>query len=211
MATFWTELKRRNVVRVAIAYAIAAWLLIEVSATTFPMLRMPDWTATFVTVLVLLGFPLALILAWALELSPEGIKLEKDIVRPESITHLTGRKLDFIIIGVLAVALVYLGVDKFVLDRQPAQESQSAANSPKSIAVLPFVNMSAEQSNEYFSDGLSEELLNLLAKTPGLRVAARTSSFAFKGKNKDIKEIAGTLNVEALLEGSVRRDAMKSG
>ncbi len=206
MTSFWAELKRRNVVRVAIAYAIAAWLLIEVTATTFPMLGLPEWTATFVTVLVMIGLPLALILAWAYELTPEGIKLDKDVVRPDSITHLTGRTLDFIIIGVLVVALVYLGVDKFVLDRQPAQDTESVANSPKSIAVLPFVNMSADQSNEYFSDGLSEELLNLLAKTPGLRVAARTSSFAFKGKNKDIKEIADTLNVEALLEGSVRRD-----
>ncbi len=204
--SFIDELKRRNVIRVAIAYAIAAWILIEVTATTFPVLKLPDWAVTLVTAFLLIGFPVALILAWAFELTPAGIKLEKDVVRSESITHLTGRKLDFIIIGVLAVALVYLGVDKFGLDRQPAQETESVADSPKSIAVLPFVNMSADQSNEYFSDGLSEELLNLLAKTPGLRVAARTSSFAFKGKNKDIKEIADTLNVEALLEGSVRRD-----
>ena len=206
MASVWAELKRRNVVRVAIAYAIVAWLSIEVSATTFPMLKLPEWAATLVTVLLMIGFPVALILAWAYEMTPEGLKKEKDVDRSESITHTTGRKLGFIIIGVLAVALVYLGVDKFVPDRQPTLETESVANSPKSIAVLPFINMSADQSNEYFSDGLSEELLNLLAKTPGLRVAARTSSFAFKGKNKDIKEIADTLNVEALLEGSVRHD-----
>ncbi len=115
MASVWGELKRRNVVRVAIAYAIAAWLLIEVSTTTFPMLNLPEWAATLVTVLLLIGFPLALIFAWAFELTPEGLKKEKDVDRSESITHITGRKLDFMIIGMLVVALAYFAVDKFLL------------------------------------------------------------------------------------------------
>ena len=106
--SFIKELKRRNVIRVAIAYAIVAWLLIQIVATTFPILKLPDWSVTLVTALILIGFPLALILAWAYELTPEGIKLEKDVDSSESITHITGRKLDFIIIGVLAVALILL-------------------------------------------------------------------------------------------------------
>ena len=213
--SFIKELKRRNVIRVAIAYAIAAWLLIEVTSTTFPMLRLPEWTATFVTVLVMIGFPLALILAWAFELTPEGIKLEKDVVRSESITHITERKLDFIIITVLVLALVYFAYDEFVIE--PAQEealatassqadTASEAGTPeKSIAVLPFVNMSSDSEQEYFSDGLSEELLNLLAKIPALKVIGRTSSFAFKGKNTDLRAIGQSLGVKTLLEGSVRK------
>jgi hypothetical protein len=109
--SFFKELKRRNVIRVAIAYAVAAWLLIEITATTFPMLRLPEWTATFVTVLVMIGFPLALIFAWAYELTPEGLKKEKDVDRSQSVTHVTGRKLDFIIIAVLVLALGCLAAD----------------------------------------------------------------------------------------------------
>jgi TolB-like protein/Flp pilus assembly protein TadD len=217
--SFIKELKRRNVIRVAIAYAVAAWLLIEFSATTFPMLRLPEWTATFVTVLVIIGFPLALIFAWAYELTPEGLKREKDVDRSESITQITGRKLDFMIITVLVLALIYFAYDEFVIE--PAQEAALASagtqaeevsetGTPKmSIAVLPFVNMSDDPGNEYFSDGISEELLNMLAQFPGLRVAARTSSFQFKGMNPDIAEIADTLNVAHILEGSVRKSGTK--
>ncbi len=210
--TFFKELKRRNVIRVAIAYAIAAWLLIEITATTFPILKLPDWSVTLVTVLVLIGFPLALILAWAFELTPEGVKLEKDVVRSESITHITGRKLDFIIITVLVLALAYFAYDEFVIE--PAQEDALATDSAQeivapevqqSIAVLPFVNMSDDPGNEYFSDGLSEEILNLLAKIRDLKVIARTSSFAFKGKNEDLRVIGQTLGVKTVLEGSVRK------
>ena len=208
--SFIKELKRRNVIRVAIAYAIVAWLLIEITATTFPMLRLPEWTSTFVAVLVLIGFPLALILAWAYELTPEGIKLEKDVDRSESITHITGRKLDFIIIGVLVVALVLFAVERFVLlpDTAPASDSAEeivATEVQQSIAMLPFVNMSADPEQEYFSDGLSEEILNLLAKIPDLKVIGRTSSFAFKGKDTDLRDIGQALGVKTLLEGSVRK------
>lgn len=214
------ELRRRNVIRVAIAYAITAWLLIEVSATTFPMLRLPEWTATFVTVLLIIGFPLALIFAWAYELTPEGIKLEKDVVRSESITRITGRKLDFIIITVLVLALGYFAFDKFVLDpsrdadlaqttteavSDQVAESTKAEITDKSIAVLAFTDLSPERDQEYFSDGISEELLNVLSKVPGLRVVARTSSFQFKGENRDIVDIGKQLNAALVLEGSVRK------
>ena len=213
--SFIDELKRRNVIKVAIAYAIVAWLLIEVTATTFPMLRLPEWTATFVTVLVMIGFPLTLILAWAFELTPEGIKLEKDVDRSESITHITGRKLDFIIITVLVLALVYFAYDEFVIE--PAQEEALAIASTQaeavsetdtpemSIAVLPFVNISADPEQEYFSDGITEEILNALAGIRELAVTSRTSAFAFKGKSMSIPEIALKLGVAHVLEGSVRK------
>ena len=204
MASVWGELKRRNVVRVAVAYAIAAWLLIEITATTFPILKLPDWSVTLATVLVLIGFPLALILAWAFELTPEGIKKEKDVDRSESITHITGRKLDFIIIGVLAAALVMFALDKFVWTADVAPASIANAEQ-RSIAVLPFVNMSSDPEQIYFSDGISEEILNGLAHLPGLRVAARTSAFSFRGQNTDIRIIGEALDVDHVLEGSVRR------
>jgi TolB-like protein len=205
MASVWGELKRRNVVRVAIAYAIVAWLLIEVSATTFPILNLPDWAATLVTVLLLLGFPVALIFAWAFELTPDGLKKEKDVDRAESITHITGRKLDFIIIGVLVGAVGFLIVDKIYLSDDDSAPDEVIATERRSIAVLPFVNMSPDPDQEYFSDGLSEEILNLLAKIPELKVIGRTSSFAFKGKNEDLRIIGEALGVTTLLEGSVRK------
>jgi len=202
MASVWGELKRRNVVRVAVAYAIAAWILIEITATTFPILKLPDWSVTLVTVLVLIGFPLALILAWAFELTPEGIKLEKDVDRLQSITHVTGRKLDFIIITVLVLALGYFAYDKFLL--QPESDEVFEGIS-RSIAVLPFLNMSEDPNNEYFADGISEEILNLLAKNRELQVTSRSSAFSFKGQNLDVPTMAAKLQVAHVLEGSVRK------
>ena len=222
--SFIKELKRRNVIRVAIAYAVAAWLLIEITATTFPILKLPDWSVTLVTVFVLIGFPLALIFAWAFELTPEGLKKEIDVDRSESITHITGRKLDFIIITVLVLALVYFAYDEFVIDpsrdaelvRAAAEAVTEQVSEPgkletadKSIAVLPFVNMSDDPGNEYFSDGIAEELLNVLVRVEGLRVVSRTSSFAFKGKDIGIPSIAKELNVNHVLEGSVRKAGNK--
>jgi len=210
MASVWGELKRRNVVRVAIAYAIVAWFLIEVSATTFPILKLPEWAVTLVTVLLIIGYPVALILAWAYEMTPEGLKKERDVDRSESIAHRTGRKLNFVIIVALSIALIMFAVDKFVGISTTETVGDSAPEitataAQQSIAVLPFVNMSADKEQEYFADGLSEELLNLLAQNRNLKVTARTSSFAFKGQNKNISEIAEILNVKTVLEGSVRR------
>lgn len=218
--SFFAELKRRNVFKVAIAYIIVAWLLLQVSDTLVPALHLPEWFNSGVAFVLIIGFPIAVIFAWAFEMTPEGLKKEKDVDRSKSMTTVTGQKLNNAIIGVLVLALGYFVLDKFVLDPgrdaaeiatavQNAQEQiQVSAETPQpdnSIAVLPFVNMSSDQEQEYFSDGLSEELLNLLAKIPELRVAARTSSFSFKGKNLDIPEIATRLKVAHILEGSVRK------
>jgi TolB-like protein len=193
---FFQELKRRNVVRVAAAYAVVAWLLIEVSDTIFPRLGFPDWTVTFIIVLVALGFPLALFLSWAYELTPEGVKRTEEVPVEASVTRLTGRRLDFAIIGVMALAIGWLSWEQF----GPGGEAREA-----SIAVLPFVDMSADGDQEYFGDGLSEEILNLLAGIRELKVSGRTSSFSFKGTNVSIPEIGRTLGVAHVLEGSVRR------
>ena len=202
MATVWGELKRRNVVRVAIAYVVVSWLTLQLTDVLVPLLSLPEWVGRFVFLVLLIGFPLALFFAWAFELTPEGIKKEKHVDRSESVTHVTGRKLDFIIIGVLVVALTFFAVDKYVLVPSTTPASTVAK---QSIAVLPFVNMSDDAGNEYFSDGLSEEILNLLAKIPELKVIARTSSFAFKGQTGDIRGIGQQLGVKTLLEGSVRK------
>ena len=219
MSSLFGELKRRNVFRVAIAYIIAAWLLLQVADVVLNNIEAPDWVFQTIMLLVSLGFPFALIFAWAFELTPEGLKKEKDVDRSESITHHTGRKLDFTIIGVMALALIYFSYDKFMADSPPGESAESAvasSGSPAtterpelSIAVLPFVNMSSDPEQEFFSDGISEELLNVLAQLPGLRVAARTSSFQFKGTNQDIAKIAGALNVAHVLEGSVRKSGTK--
>ena len=205
------ELKRRNVFRVGTAYVVLAWLLAQVSDLAADTFGAPDWVMKMLITLLAVAFPLVLFFAWAYELTPEGIKKEKDVDRSQSITPQTGRKLDFVIIGVLVVALGYFVYDKFVLT--PAQkiaatevgEAVVEEEREKSIAVLPFVNMSDDASNEYFSDGISEEILNSLAKVKELKVAGRTSSFAFKGENQDLRKIGETLGVENILEGSVRK------
>jgi TolB-like protein len=210
MPSFWGELRRRNVFKVVVAYAIVAWLLIEMSATVFPALKLPEWTVTFVTALILISFPIILIGAWAFEVTPDGIKRTREVPLEHSVTHITGRKFDFAIIALLVLALVFVVVDNYVLRDEPApapSEQTRPAIQPveKSIAVLPFVNMSSDPEQEFFSDGLSEEILNLLAKIPSLKVIGRTSSFAFKGKNQDLRGIGQALGVNTVLEGSVRK------
>ncbi len=176
------ELKRRNVFKVAIAYVVMAWLMAQAAEMLLDAFGSPEWVLKTLLVLFLVGFPFAVFFAWAFELTPEGIKREKDVDRGQSITHITGRKFDYLIIAVLVLALGFFAFDKFVLGpSRQATETRNAEITDKSIAVLPFVNMSSDPEQEYFSDGISEELLNVLAKLPGLRVAARTSSFQFKG------------------------------
>jgi len=202
--SFIDELKRRNVIRVAIAYTIVAWLIAQVTELAFDSFGTPDWAIKTVLFLLTIGLPLALLIAWAFELTPEGLKREKDVDRSESVAVGTGRKLDYVIIAVLVLALGYFVADKFLLSPPPDIELVGAS-ADKSIAVLPFVNMSSDPEQEYFSDGISEELLNVLAKIPGLQVSARTSSFQFKGENQDIIEIGRKLNTGLILEGSVRK------
>ena len=201
--SLFAEARRRNLFRVGAAYAIVVWLLVEVASVVLPTFKAPEWVMQVFTFLLILGFPIALIFAWAFELTPEGIKREKDVEAAESITSKTGRKLDFAIIGLLAVAVVYFAVDKFVLQTDPIPATGSNGQ-VKTIAVLPFANMSGDPEQEFFSDGISEELLNVLAKVKGLRVTSRTSAFAFKGTNTSIPEIAKQLDVKHVLEGSVR-------
>ena len=203
-----TELKRRNVFRVAVAYTVIAWVLAQVADLAFDTFGTPDWVGKTVLFLLTLGFPLALFFAWAFELTPEGIKKEKDVDRSQSVTHQTGRKLDRLIIGVLVVAVGLLLVDKFVPQERasvPVVQSSGEVVTDKSVAVLPFVAMSSGPDDEYFADGLTEEILNSLARLPELLVTARTSAFAFKNTDVSVPEIARQLGVAHIVEGSVRR------
>jgi len=210
----WSELKRRNVVRVALAYAVVAWFLIQAADIMLDNFGAPEWVFKTVTGLLALGFPLALFLSWAYELTPDGVKRTEDVPEPESVTPRTGKRIDrLILIGALAVIAVLVIERVWFAGRGPEADSVAAAatttgesgQAAASIAVLPFVNMSADPEQEYFSDGLSEEILNLLAQIRELTVIGRTSSFAFKGMNVDLREIGETLGVAYLLEGSVRK------
>ena len=218
--SFFDELKRRNVFKVAAAYIIVGWLIMQAGEVMAPALNLPGWVNSLLAFFLILGLPLALFFAWAYEMTPEGIKKEKDVDRSKSMTQVTGQKLNNLIIGILVLALGYFAIDKFVLvpgrnaaeieaavqdSRQQLPPSVEISEPDKSIAVLPFINMSSDQEQEYFSDGLSEELLNLLAQIPELRVAARTSSFSFKDQSIEIPEIASRLKVAHVLEGSVRK------
>ena len=200
---FLAELKRRNVFKVATAYAITGWLIIQIVTSISGPLSLPKWFSPAIIILVLIGFPIALLFAWAFELTPEGIKKTADISVEKSEVKSTGKKLKGLIIGALALLIVFLLVDKFYFSN-----SFDNAKLP-SIAVLPFADMSPKKDQEYFSDGLSEELLNVLAKVQNIKVAGRTSSFKFKGKNDDIKMIGSELGVEHILEGSVRKSGDK--
>jgi TolB-like protein/Tfp pilus assembly protein PilF len=199
--SFIDELRRRNVFRVGIAYAIATWVLLQITEVITPILDLPGWVPKLIFVILAVGFVPALIFAWAFELTPEGLKKEKNVDRSESITHHTGRKLDFAIIAVLVLTVGLLLADRF--SGKPAPDAEQVTN--KSIAVLPFVNISSDKEQEYFSDGITEEILNLLASVKELKVAGRTSSFAFKGQNDDLRRIGDLLGVEHILEGSVRK------
>ena len=202
--SLFAELRRRNVLRAGAFYIAATWALAQGIAQLTPVVGAPDWAARWFLVAAVIGFPFWIAFAWFFEFTPEGIKRERDVEPGESITPHSGRKLDFAIIAVMAIAIVLLVTDRFVLHHGVNQEG-AVPIAEHSIAVLPFVNMSDEKSNEYFSDGISEELLNLLAKIPQLQVTARTSSFSFKGKEVAIPEIARALHVAHVLEGSVRK------
>jgi len=211
MQKFLQEVQRRNVFKVALVYIVVAWLTMQVVDVMFPALNVPEWLTSAIAILLLIGLPFALIFAWAFELTPDGIKREKDVDRSQSVTPVTGKKLNHIIIITLAVSVGFLLVDKFMLQPgSPGEATTTAlAEIKPSIAVLPFVNMSGDKENEYFSDGLSEELLNVLAKIPQLHVAGRTSSFQFKGTSEDLRLIGEKLNVANVLEGSVRKSGTR--
>ena len=186
------ELRRRNVIRVGVAYLALAWFVIEVTDVAVPALNLPESLNSIVFYIGLVGLPFALLFAWAFELTPEGIKPEREVDRDTSVTASTGRKIDFIIIGLLLATILFLVLDNYILDQSADIQTTTdaaAGSGYGSIGVLPFDNMSNDPDQEYFSDGIAEELLNALAKLKHLRVAARTSSFAFKGQNHSITEI----------------------
>jgi len=216
---FFQKLKRRNIFRVAVAYLVSAWLLIQVADTIFPRIDLSGQAVTYVIYALAIGFFPTLIFAWLFEFTPEGLKKEEDIHRDVASIRRSSHTLDITIIIILLAGIGYFTFDKFVLDPRRDEvlvqeavetaielaEQAAAEATDASIAVMPFVNMSSDPEQEYFSDGLAEELLNLLARIPELRVAARTSSFAFKGEKVDIPTVAERLNVANVLEGSVRK------
>jgi len=197
------ELKRRNVFRVAAAYLVAGWLITEVLTAVLPELGAPAWTERAVILVFVLGFLPTLAFAWVFELTPQGLRRQRDVDSDESLQSVGGHRLEYATIAIVVTGILILAV----FGSRPATEETEAAGSPvpPSVAVLPFENMSRDPDNEYFSDGLTETLLHMLAQIPDLKVAARTSSFAFKGENRPIAEIAGALGVTHVLEGSVQR------
>jgi TolB-like protein len=241
--SFYEELKRRNVAKVAVLYVVASWIILQVADVLFDALELPSTWVRLVLAILILGFPLALIFSWVYEMTPEGLKREKNLDRSQSTTPETGRKVNVLIVFLLALAIgsvvmdqltgrvstlvliaaiVLIVVAAVVLARvvstatpavSPVESSvesdvsraEPAGDTPNTIAVLPFVNMSSDTEQEFFSDGLSEELLNLLSRISALRVAARTSSFSYKDKDVKVSQIGDELNVAHVLEGSVRK------
>jgi len=221
----YNELKRRNVIRVGFAYIVAAWLLIQVAETIFPLFGFGDTPARIIVILLAIGFPLFLVFSWVFEITPEGLMLEKDIRHELSITPKTGKHLDRVIFVLLVLAVGYFAVDKFVFDpardmeiaevaaRAGAEQAREQARlemiSDKSVAVLPFVNHSKLQEDQYFSDGMHDELLTRLARIADLKVISRTSMEKYRNTDKSLPEIARELGVATILEGGVQRSGNK--
>ena len=220
--SFIAELKRRNVIRAAGLYLVGAWLVVQVASTVLPLFDAPQWLTRGIVVLVAVVFLPAMVFSWVFELTPDGLKRDNEVPAEESIAPQTARRMDRMIIAVLALALAYFGFDKFVLNphreaaqialaetsaiRKAALQAASVA-SGKTIAVLPFLNMSGDAKQDYFSDGMTEELLNALANVPNLQVTARTSVFSLKGQHHDVRDIGKMLGVAYVVEGSVRQDS----
>ncbi|MCZ6880460.1 MAG: hypothetical protein O7F13_04955, partial [Gammaproteobacteria bacterium] len=205
MSKLFAELKRRKVLKVVTAYVIAAWLALQMADMVREPLGMPDWVFQAILVALVIGFLLTVTLAWIFDFTPDGIRRTPAAGDASDHGFSTGRKIDFVIIAMLLVALVaFVGKDS-LFGRHKAPSTAADADVTKSIAVLPFVSMSSDIENEYFSDGLSEELLNMLANIKDLKVAGRTSSFYYKDRDIDLREIGSQLNVNHVLEGSVRK------
>jgi len=195
---FFAEMKRRRVGKVAIAYGAIAWAVTEASSVVVPALHLPEWLVTAIVVFLLVGFPVAMILAWVFDVGPQGIERTEPLAHEPRSTQVKLRAAYAAVVLLLMAGLGYLLYERGF--------GRAHANEPhNSVAVLPFTNLSGDPSRDYFSDGMSEELLNLLARIPGLKVASRTSSFAYKGRNVDIREVGRELGVETVLEGSVRQ------
>src|SRR5437867_2882761 len=214
--SFFGELKRRNVYKVAIAYAVVAWLLIQIATQVFPFFEIPNWAVRLVVLLLILGFPVALILSWAFELTPEGIKRESEVAPDESVTRKTGRK---IVAITAALAVIAAGLLLFQLLHSKSavttRQSEAATGSggpaaeipAKSIAVLPFDNLSDDKSNAYFAEGIQDEILTRLSKIAALKVISRSSTQKYKSTPDNLREVGKQLGVANLLEGSVQKIA----
>lgn len=215
---FYNELKRRNVFRVAVAYLVASWLLLQIVDVLVPILDLPGWVGKLVFLVIVIGVIPVLIISWAYEMTPEGLKPESEVDHDQATTLQTAKKLDRVTILLLLIVTGIIMIDRFIPETvdQPVIPSKTLASGAlmttapaevigASIAVLPFVNMSAEPENEFFSDGIAEEILNVLARIPDLKVAARTSAFSYKGTKTNISRIAEELGVTHILEGSVRK------
>ncbi|MGH8172117.1 MAG: tetratricopeptide repeat protein [Rhodanobacteraceae bacterium] len=208
MKDLFAELKRRNVLRAGAFYAASAWLLVQVATQVLPFFHIVEWVVRWIVVAAVIGFPFALAFSWFYEWTPQGITRENGVAQDSSIARQTNKRLDHWIILVLTIAIVMLLADKFVFQQN---ENQQAAEqiSEKSVAVLAFLDLSPNHDQQYFSDGMSEEILNALAQVTDLKVAGRTSSFYFKDKNSDLRTIGKTLGVAHVLEGSVRKQGDK--
>ncbi len=205
MKVLFQELRRRKVFRVATLYAVTAWMIAQASVVLEGALNLPDWFDTIIVVTLLLGLPIALIVAWAFELTPDGFKPTGKVDTPPAAKNSKKRRLDIALGAALAAAVAFIAFDTLILDRRPPNATETAQARNASIAVLPFADMSSAQDQVYFGDGIAEELLNLLAKVDGLRVASRTSAFTFRERTSSIDEIAEALNVSHVLEGSIRK------
>jgi len=210
LKNYYSELKRRNVIKSALAYVVVSWVIIQVMSIILPTIEAPAFVMKLLLVILIIGFPLWLVFAWVYEITPEGIKKTVSIKQEESITPETNNRLNIIIIVALGIAIVLLTIN--LIKSQQVNSTSSKKHSvdvidveDKSIAVLAFADMSQEQDQEYFSDGISEEILNLLAKIPNLKVISRTSSFSFKNKEVTANEIGTALKVNHVLEGSIRK------
>lgn len=199
--SIWAELQRRNVFRVSVAYTVVSWLLIQVADVILPIFNTPAWVLRVLISGLVLGFPVAVVVAWLYELTPGGLKRSDDVLRQASISWLTGRRLDGAIIGMLVVAVVFLVYENYVSEGIRSLDELE----PVSVAVLAFENRSADPEDEYFADGLADELLSSLSRIQELKVASRSASFSFKDKGMDVGSIASTLAVDNVLSGSVRR------
>jgi adenylate cyclase len=197
---FFAELQRRNVYKVAVAYGVVSWLLIQIATQVFPIFEIPSWAARLIVLVLVLGFPVALVLAWVYELTPEGLQRTDEIDPNKSIARRGGRKLDFVIIGVLLAVIAIMAFQHY----RPARLPSVVAVPEKSILILPFVDLSQARDQEYFSDGVTEQVIDSLAHVHGLLVVARTTAFVFKNKSMDIREVGRQLGVSHVLEGSVR-------
>ncbi len=216
---FFAELKRRNVFRVGIAYVLMGWVLLQGADFVLDLIGAPDWVIRALAVAVVIGLPIAAVFAWAFELTPEGIKRDAEVDHDASVTPQTGRRLDRLIIIFLGLVVAWFLFDEFYLEPretaaatavavEEAEAGDSAGNYvtiTKSIAVLPFADLSQNRDQDWFAEGLAEEILNALARAPDLLVASRTASFAFRGGDTPLAEVGQALGVDHILEGSVRR------